>query len=35
MELVIEGKTRDLKRQKVRNEYIGNDVVHQTHKQKI
>jgi hypothetical protein len=35
METVIEGRTRDLQRQKVRNEYTGNDVVHSVQKKDI
>jgi len=32
MEYVIEGRTRELQRQKVRNEYKGTDVVHESSK---
>ncbi len=33
MGYVIEGRTRDLQRQKVRNEYKGSDVVHESSKE--
>jgi len=35
MDYVIEGGTRELQRQKVRNEYTGNDVVHNEQKKNI